>query len=144
MSIRTTFADPGDRNPRVLWFLVKYNWETRETTFLRFDDSEVRTLYEGLGPNETLHRCEVDLSYPPKQGIVDDSINAKELYIENDRIDANKVTAADAVNRINSCRLFPILPSPGLSIQTRRFEPEALAVSFAGRTFIVSVKEQTP
>lgn len=145
--MRVEIADSDDRGPRTLYFLVRYNWTTRETRFTRYDDPQ--GILDNLGPDETVHRCAIDLFYVPKDDALKTAEVGREMYIESDYIDPRQINARDALKRINNCRAFPVLGKEEVTLYTRYlgdpFKPpekkEEMEVGFAGRRFLVSVEE---
>lgn len=120
-SVRQSPFSKDKKQPRRLWFLVRYNWDTRETRFARYDKSGAY-LYESIGPNESVHRCEVVLT--PILGKVEEipELIASEAYIENDQLHPDAITPADIMGRFNMCRMVPVLPFEGHALTGRTLE----------------------
>ena len=129
---------------KLLYFLVKYNWETRDTKYAPYDERGAY-LYDEVGLNDTIHRCKVTISATPDGPA---EIWSEELYNETDKLDYKTITVKDVMDRINQYRIFPVLPAPGLIMSTRYYKCEAteaaIVVEFGGREFVVSVKEIIP
>lgn len=134
--------------PRTLYFVVRYNWETRETKLVKYDESEeAKALYqEKLPEGVTLHRCEVELYPNPATDVV-----AREIYCENDHVPATDITAFDVLRRANPHRLFPILTGKNsiniyngigaLDHNTTAARTQSYEVAFNDRKFRVTVDQ---
>lgn len=107
---------PGDREPRKLYFLVRYDWETRALRFCRYNSQEAAGMYENLGPDESVHRCQVDLTPNLGSEAVMPELLCDEMYNETDQIHPDVVTPWQIMRRINMCRVVPILPLKGYAL----------------------------
>ena len=149
-SVRQSPVGKNKTEPRRLWFVVRYNWDTRETNFARYDSSGAH-LYKSVGPNESVHRCEVVLT--PTLGKVEEipELVARECYNETDQLHPDAVTPADIMGRINMCRVIPILPFEGHALTSRTLRSDGKKASQSidiqnkkgevRRRFIVTVEE---
>jgi hypothetical protein len=133
--------------PRTLYFVVRYNWGTKETKLAKYDENEdCKALYaEKLPEGVTLHRCEVELYPNPATDVV-----AQEIYCENDYVPATDITALDVLRRANPHRLFPILSGKNsinigysgvVEKPGERLRSQSYSVKFNDRSFRVTVDE---
>jgi hypothetical protein len=128
---RADIPEKGCRKPRMLWFLVRYDWETRATKVCRTNASAAYKMYENLGPDESLHRCEVVLTptlgsgneMPPPELI------GREAYNESDLLHPDGVTPWQIMRRINMCRVMPILPLDGYALGAHTLERDGRVAS---------------
>ena len=120
---RNKMENQIENRSKQLYFVIKYNWKTKETSFCRYDESAAE-LYKNVKDDETRHRCSVWLSpIPGDHEVIDQSgipiTYSKEIYNESDRLDWRKITAYDVLIRLDLIRAFPIIPteiSPGKNL----------------------------
>jgi len=161
-------TDTREERTRELYFLIKYDWTTKATSFCRYDD-EVKgpEMFKDVGPDETIHRCTVRFSQIPADYAIPGHdglpvVRAREMYNETDLLDWRRITAFDAISRINVCRVFPVIPAevePGktlsidstyetallpdgqLNTEHAKLKKQSELVRFGGRRFRITVEE---
>ena len=123
---------------KTVYFLARLDWKTGSVQFAPYSE-EGNYLYEDLGPDETLHRCSVELTTAEHSG--SGPFTAREHYVESDYIAPQEITAEQILNRIHPCRVVPVLPTAGVSMYILDGGPNTKCVEFAGRKFEISVRE---
>jgi hypothetical protein len=123
---------------KTVYFLARLDWKTGSVQFAPYSE-EGASLYDGLGPDETLHRCSVELTTAEHSG--GGPFISREHYVESDYIPPQEITAEQILNRIHPCRVAPVLPTTGVSMYIFNDGPNTKRVEFAGRKFEISVRE---